>query len=101
MLKNSNKITNSFFNNIPTFLKNIKNIKQIHYININTKFNKENNNFNNKFINTIYKNFSRHDNITNQDIKDKWEKKHGLIGIPNMFGNQNVSTVNYFYLKSE
>lgn len=51
-------------------------------------------------INYSKGNFSRHDKIANQDIKkrlkDKWEKKHGLIGMPSFLSNKNVTMVNIY-----
>jgi len=54
----------------------------------------------NNFNNFSKYNFSKYDSISNQDIKkklkDKWEKKHGLIGgMPNLFSNKNLNTVKF------
>jgi len=60
--------------------------------------------FNTKYSSNLYKfqycSFGRSSDIplSNQDIKkklkDKWEKKHGLMGgMPNLFSNKNITTV--------
>lgn len=88
-------------------IKSADNLLKRFLINRNLKANFTFNNLNTNHSNNLYKikynSFSRADiPLSNQDIKkklkDKWEKKHGLMGgMPNFLSNKNITMVNFFF----